>query len=110
MIPGNHDVVIRSAAPADAGAVARVYNHYIADTIITFEEEPVSAGEMAERIREVQSAELPWLVAVREEEILGFAYAGKWKGRCAYKFSVETTVYLDPGQTSWRPGNFQMEP
>lgn len=100
MTPCSKDIVVRSAVQEDADATARIYNHYIANTVITFEEKPVSASEMAGRIREVEAASLPWLVAVQGEKLLGFAYAGKWNGRCAYRFSVETTVYLDPVQTA----------
>jgi phosphinothricin acetyltransferase len=88
--------VIRPAIATDADSIARIYNHYILNTIITFEEQAVSAQEMAERIAEVTSASLPWLVAEDDGRIVGYAYASKWKGRCAYRFSVESTVYLDP--------------
>jgi L-amino acid N-acyltransferase YncA len=88
--------VIRQAVPTDAEAIARIYNHYIRDTVITFEEEPVSCSEMAERIAEVSSASLPWLVAEQDGTVLGYAVASKWKGRSAYRFSVETTIYLAP--------------
>jgi L-amino acid N-acyltransferase YncA len=50
---------------------------------------------MFARIAEVAAASLPWLVAEREGKLLGYAYASKWKGRYAYRFSVEATVYLD---------------
>lgn len=100
MIHVNKDIVIRTATPEDAGGIARIYNHYISETFITFEEDPVPIREMAGRILEVQSASLPWLAAVQGNSLLGFAYAGKWRGRCAYRFAVETTVYLNPGQTS----------
>ncbi|MFA6312228.1 MAG: arsinothricin resistance N-acetyltransferase ArsN1 family B [Sterolibacterium sp.] len=88
--------MIRPAIATDADSIARIYNHYILNTIITFEEQAVSAQEMAERIAEVTSASLPWLVAEDDGRIVGYAYASKWKGRCAYRFSVESTVYLDP--------------
>lgn len=88
--------MIRDATPADAAALAGIYNHYIRDTTVTFEEAAVSEAEMASRIAEVRSAGLPWLVAEDEAGVvLGHAYASKWKGRCAYRFAVETTVYLD---------------
>lgn len=99
MIPTNNTVV-RPATAEDTTAITRIYNHYIANTIITFEEEQVSCPEMAGRIREVQLASLPWLVAVDGDKLLGFAYAGRWRGRCAYRYSVETTVYLDYDQTA----------
>lgn len=86
--------MIRSATTADADAIARIYNHYIANTIITFEEEQVSAEQMAGRIGDVLSAPLPWLVVEQSGEVFGYAYADKWKTRSAYRFSVEITVYL----------------
>jgi len=88
--------VIRTVTAGDADAIARIYNHYVANTIITFEEQAVSAGEMAARIAEIAAASLPWLVAEQDGRIVGYAYASKWKGRCAYRFSTECTVYLDP--------------
>lgn len=90
------ECVIRTAMAGDAEAIARIYNHYVASTIITFEEQAVSIEEMAGRILEIGSAALPWLVAEQDGRIVGYAYASKWKGRCAYRFSAECTVYLDP--------------
>ena len=86
---------ILPAAPAHASAIATIYNHYIASTTVTFETERVTAGDMQARIEETQSASLPWLVAEEGDRVLGYAYASKWKGRCAYRYSVESTVYLD---------------
>ena len=88
--------MIRLAADADADALARIYNHYVAETVVTFEEQPVAPDEMARRAAEVLEAGLPWLVADEADGVVGFAYASKWKGRCAYRFAVETTVYLAP--------------
>jgi L-amino acid N-acyltransferase YncA len=88
--------VIRQALASDAAAISRIYNHYVLDTVITFEEQPVSFGEMTERIAEVTSSSLPWLIAEQDDSLLGYAHASKWKGRCAYRFSVETTIYLAP--------------
>jgi phosphinothricin acetyltransferase len=79
----------------DAGAVAAIYNHYITETIVTFEEEAITASEMETRMRAVQSASLPWLVAELSDGVVGYAYASKWKTRSAYRFSTEVTVYLD---------------
>jgi L-amino acid N-acyltransferase YncA len=87
--------MIRDANAADADRIAEIYNHYVLHTIVTFEEEPVAAAEMAARIEEVRAASLPWIVAEEEGRVVGFAYASKWKGRCAYRFSTEVTVYLD---------------
>jgi len=86
---------IRPATASDAAAIAAIYNPYVADSTITFETESVTPGEMATRIGEALSASLPWLVAAEGDAIVGYAYASKWKGRCAYRYAVESTVYLD---------------
>jgi L-amino acid N-acyltransferase YncA len=87
---------VRAATADDAEAVARIYGYYVLHTTISFEAQPVSPSEMAERITEVLSGSLPWVVAERAGQVVGYAYACKWKGRCAYRYSVETSVYLDP--------------
>jgi L-amino acid N-acyltransferase YncA len=83
----------RDATAADAAAIAEIYNYYVLHTIVTFEEEAVTTEDMAGRIQEV-TAKFPWIVYEAEGRILGYAYAGAWKSRCAYRNSVETTVYL----------------
>jgi L-amino acid N-acyltransferase YncA len=90
-------VNVRSAAAADAEAIARIYNYYIQNTVITFEEESVSAQVMATRVGEVQGLSLPWLVAEVDNVIVGYAYASKWKVRSAYRYSAEITIYLEQG-------------
>lgn len=85
---------IREAAASDAAVVADVYNHYVTETVVTFEEEPVSVAEMARRIEEVRSESLPWLVAEADSHVVGYAYARPWNPRTAYRFSAEITVYL----------------
>ena len=88
--------VIRDAVAGDAESIARIYNHYIVNSTVTFEEEAVTAKEMAGRILDIQSASLPWLVAEADGQVVAYAYASKWKGRCAYRHSVESTVYVAP--------------
>jgi arsenate reductase len=91
------ELVIRPTLPDDAEQIAEIYNHYVRTSAITFEETAVSAPEMAGRILEIQSSPLPWLTAVKGARIVGYAYAGKWKTRSAYRFSTEVTVYVGPG-------------
>ena len=88
--------MIRSARNSDAAAIAEIYNHYVLQTVVTFEEEPVSAEQMRTRITEVQ-ATYPWLVYEQEGVVVGYAYASKMHTRCSYRFSVETTIYLSKG-------------
>jgi phosphinothricin acetyltransferase len=90
---------LRPVMPADAADIARIYNHYVLNTTVTFEEAVVSAEEMAGRMDELAAESLPWLVAEAAGAIIGYAYAGKWKGRCAYRYSAESTVYLDHQHT-----------
>lgn len=92
------NLIVRSAEAADTEAIARIYNYYVRNTTITFEEEPVSASAMAERIADVQKASLPWLVAELDGAVVGYACANKWKARSAYRYSAETTVYLEQGR------------
>lgn len=89
---------IHTASAAHAEAIAAIYNHYVRETIVTFEEEPVSAAEMASRIAEVATHGLPWLVAEQDRAVVGYAYASRWKERVAYRYSVESTVYLASGR------------
>ena len=89
------DITIRPATAADAEAIAGIYNYYVTETIVTFEEEPVSAFEIARRMEEVWSSTLPWLVAELDSRVVGYAYATKWKARYGYRFSTEVSVYLD---------------
>ena len=90
--------MIRSATTSDAAGIAKIYNHYVLRSTITFEEQAVSVTEMQQRIDEVLAG-LPWLVWEESEVVHGFAYASKWKGRCAYRYSVESTVYLSEDST-----------
>jgi L-amino acid N-acyltransferase YncA len=87
--------MIRPATIDDAAQLCEIYNHYVLNTTVTFEEGAVSAEEMGERVKETLES-LPWLVVEENGRVLGFCYASKWKGRCAYRYSVESTVYLSP--------------
>jgi phosphinothricin acetyltransferase len=85
--------MIRFIENEDAQQICDIYNYYVENTIITFEEDSVPLLDMQERIRKI-SASLPWLVYERNKKILGYAYASEWHNRRAYRFSVETTVYI----------------
>ncbi len=87
--------MIRLPHPGDEAAICRIYNHYIANTTVTFGTEPVTEKEMAAEIAAV-SDQCPWVVWMDDGHLLGYAAASEWKSRCAYRFSVETTIYLDP--------------
>jgi phosphinothricin acetyltransferase len=86
---------VRVASPLDAAAVCAIYNPYVTTTTITFEEAAVAEPDMAQRIVDVGAAGLPWLVAEVGGKVVGYAYATKWRVRPAYRYSVESTVYVD---------------
>ncbi len=92
-------MLVRDATDADLAAITRIYNHYIRTSIATFMETELTEPEMAGRIAEVRAAGLPWLVTEADGGIAGYAYAGRWKRRSAYRFSTEVTIYLDPERT-----------
>lgn len=88
------NIEIRPAVIADATQICSIYNGYVATTTITFEEEPVTAVDMAGRIQGVNDDGMPWLIAALEGRVVGYAYATKWRARPAYRHSAECTVYL----------------
>jgi phosphinothricin acetyltransferase len=87
-------MLIRDATGDDAARIATIYNHFVENSICTFEIDPVSVARMAERVASTRAAGLPWLVAEDNDDVVGFCYAGAWKGRCAYRRTVEATVYV----------------
>ena len=90
---------IRAATAADADVVAAIYNHYVLGTVVTFEEAAVPSPLMAERVSAVLGRGLPWLVAVEDGRVTGYAHASAWNARSAYRHTVECTAYLAPEAT-----------
>ncbi|HEY0414651.1 MAG TPA: GNAT family N-acetyltransferase [Allosphingosinicella sp.] len=89
-------MILRAAGPDDAAALADLYAPYVTASFISFEMEPPDAPEMRRRI-EGGSGLFPWLLAEEAGEVLGYAYAGAFRPRPAYRFAVETTVYVRNG-------------
>jgi phosphinothricin acetyltransferase len=83
---------VRRANKADASAILSIYAPYVRDTAISFEEQVPSVESFAERV--APSPLHPWLVAERDGAVLGYAYAAPFNYRPAYRWSVETTVYI----------------
>jgi phosphinothricin acetyltransferase len=88
--------VIRDIKSEDAAEIARIYNPFILESVITFEELPVTEGEIARRIQNITSASYPYLVAELNSQVAGYAYGSQWRSRSAYRYTAESTVYLDP--------------
>ena len=85
---------IRPSRDEDVEAITAIYAHHVLHGTGTFETDPPSAAEMAARRADVLSKRLPYLVAQRDGEILGFAYCNWFKPRPAYRFSAEDSIYL----------------
>lgn len=96
--PGQGTRRHRDCVPRDAPALCAIYNPYVTQTTVTFEEVAVSPRQMKRRIAEV-TRRFPWIVCEQNGAVLGYAYATAWKSRSAYRHSVETTIYLDRNRT-----------
>ena len=97
-------ILIRPAETADAAAICEIYNHYIEHTVITFEEVLLTAGDIDKRLQDINAIGLPWLVADVQGVVIGYAYAGKFRDRSAYRYTAEVTVYLAPAGTGQGAG------
>ncbi|MBV8652223.1 MAG: N-acetyltransferase, partial [Alphaproteobacteria bacterium] len=91
---------LRDAAPDDMAEIALIYAHYVQTTCFTFEEVPPSAAEMQARLRKSRELRLPWRIAQSARgDVLGYAYASPFRPRSAYRYTIENSVYVAPGET-----------
>jgi phosphinothricin acetyltransferase len=91
---------IGDATERDIPDMREIYNHYVANTTVTFDEDPLTLAEMRAKFRSVQKLGYPWLVAKSPNGVmLGYAYLAPWKTRAAYRFTVENSIYLGPAST-----------
>jgi L-amino acid N-acyltransferase YncA len=88
---------IRDATPDDAPAIQAIYAHHVRTGLASFEEEAPTVAEMIARQEAAHRAGYPYLVAVRDGEVLGYAYASAYRPRRAYRFTVEDSVYVRDG-------------
>ncbi len=89
-------MIIRPAQARDDDALAEIYGHAVLHGFGTFEADPPPPDEMARRRDNIQARGLPYLVAEAEGRVLGFAYAGPFRPRHAYRYTVEDSVYVAP--------------
>ena len=80
----------------DAAGIAAVYGHWVTDSVASFETVPPDAAELAARM--TAAPRLPWFVACRDGEVVGYAYAAAHRSRAAYRWSVDCSVYLTAGE------------
>jgi L-amino acid N-acyltransferase YncA len=89
-------LVLRASQETDVSAVAAIYAHYVRHSTASFETEPPNDAEIANRRARILQFGLPWLVAEVDGAIAGYAYAGPYRPRAAYRFTVENSIYVDP--------------
>lgn len=89
-------LIIRPSTDADLLAITAIYSHHVCTGTGTFEVDPPSADEMRGRRADVLSKGLPWLVALQNDQVVGYAYCNWFKPRPAYRFSAEDSIYLSP--------------
>jgi L-amino acid N-acyltransferase YncA len=92
------EVLIRPSQDGDLGAITAIYAHHVLHGVASFEDVPPEAEEMARRRAEVSARGLPYLVAERAGRVLGYCYAGLYRPRSAYRFSLEDSIYIDAGE------------
>jgi L-amino acid N-acyltransferase YncA len=89
-------LLIRPSTDAHVAGIAAIYAHHVLHGGGTFELEPPDGAEMQRRRADVLAKPLPWLVAERDGELLGYAYANHFRPRRAYRFCLEDSVYVAP--------------
>lgn len=93
-------VAIRDATVKDVPDCRAIYNHYVANSTVTFDEEPLTQAQFRAKFLHIQKEGNPWIVAASPSgEILGYAYVGMYRDRSAYRYTVEDAIYLAPAAT-----------
>jgi L-amino acid N-acyltransferase YncA len=89
-------IVVRDAMPADLPIIQSIYAHHVLHGLASFEEVPPDAAEIERRYREIVARGLPYVVAECDGRVAGYAYAGPYRTRPAYRYTVEDSVYIAP--------------
>ena len=91
---------IRPAVPEDLPHIREIYNHYVMNSTVTFDETPMTIAGLRKKFAAVQKLGFPYIVAVSPSgQILGYAYVYPWKEKAAYRYTVENSIYLGPAST-----------
>ena len=100
---------IRPSRDDDIPTIAAIYAHHVLHGVGSFEEEPPSTGEMGRRRDEILSRGLPYLVAERGNRVVGYCYAGLFRPRSGYRFTLEDSIYVDPAEVGRGIGRALLE-
>jgi phosphinothricin acetyltransferase len=99
---------IRKVTLSDAQRIMEIYNHYILNTVCTFEAEALTEEQVKQRILKYAS-EYPWYVAESDLKVIGYTYASEFVERSAYKYSSEVTIFIDKDYTKGGCGKALLE-
>ena len=91
-------VVIRPSREGDVPEIAAIYRYHVLHGLASFEEIPPDVDELASRRRDIVGRGLPYLVAERSGRVLGYCYAGPYRTRSAYRFTLEDSIYIDEAE------------
>lgn len=92
------ELLIRESRDADITSIAAIYAHHVLHGVASFEEAPPPVDEMARRRAELLARGFPYFVAERSGRVVGYCYAGQYRPRIGYRFSLEDSIYIDAGE------------
>lgn len=91
---------LRDATETDLPHVREIYNHYVLNSTVTFDESPMTLAQLRRKFAKIREKSMPFIVAESPSgQILGYAYVYPWKEKAAYRFTVENSIYLGPAST-----------
>jgi phosphinothricin acetyltransferase len=102
--------IIRPSHDDDVAAIAAIYGHHVLHGVASFEEVPPAADEMARRRGEIVTRGLPYLVAERDGRVVGYCYAGPFRPRIGYRFTLEDSIYIDAAEVGRGIGRALLAP
>lgn len=103
-------VNLRAAQSPDCYAISEIYNFYIENSVVTFDEQTMDSSAWEEKLAYLNKLKLPFIIAASDQgEILGFAYVAPWRQKSAYRTTVEDSIYLRPAATRKRIGTKLLE-
>jgi phosphinothricin acetyltransferase len=91
--------LLRDVKISDAGRITEIFNYYIENTVVTFDEEPITVKDTEQKIAGILEKHYPYIVYEEAGQITGYAYLNTWRPQSAYNITLETSVYLDARAT-----------
>jgi phosphinothricin acetyltransferase len=108
--PTATEPTIRPANPEDMPVVRDIYDYFIRNTVVTFDDEPLTVRDWTQKWEYLHKLGLPFLVMVSpNNDVIGFAYLAPWRQKAAYKSTAENSIYLRPAATGRRLGTRLLE-